>query len=367
MFTLEDAQVPFGSDYSEAKQKFLDACRDQKMEVEEYLHPLLGITGEKLASHAVRIGRADAENLVIIVSGTHGLEALAGSGFQTAYVRQYPHLNIPGGTAILLVHMINPWGCSWRRRQNEDNVDLNRSFIDRAGPLPANPVYDELHPIVVGTSSEIPAGEDPAVRAFFGGRDEWAAVGAIMTGQHAYPDGIGYCGSKPSWAERTLSAILSRYADKAQRVAIIDIHTGVGPYGHGSLYSLAPSGSAELARARAWYGQSLDSLKDGEAAYPTQGELVNWISAQVPGEATGVVIEYGTFDLSQFIKLEIDDARIWREGRQNSEQAGVLRQKLQHHFVPATDDWYQSIVFRAFQITEMAIRGLNGDGNGIAD
>ena len=37
----------------------------------------------------------------------------------------------PGaGTAVVLIHMLNPWGAAWQRRHNEDNIDLNRSFVD---------------------------------------------------------------------------------------------------------------------------------------------------------------------------------------------------------------------------------------------
>ena len=45
-----------------------------------------------------------------------------------------------------MVHAINPHGFAWLRRVTEENVDLNRNFVDHGGPHPANDAYDALHP-----------------------------------------------------------------------------------------------------------------------------------------------------------------------------------------------------------------------------
>ena len=44
----------------------------------------------------------------------------------------------------MLIHAINPHGFAWLRRVTEDNVDLNRNWIDFDQPAPANPAYDAL-------------------------------------------------------------------------------------------------------------------------------------------------------------------------------------------------------------------------------
>ncbi len=33
-------------------------------------------------------------------------------------------------TGALLIHALNPYGFAWTRRVTEDNVDLNRNFVD---------------------------------------------------------------------------------------------------------------------------------------------------------------------------------------------------------------------------------------------
>ena len=52
-------------------------------------------------------------------------------------------------TALVLVHANNPHGFAHQRRVNEDNIDLNRNFIDFDAKTPESPEYAELHPALV--------------------------------------------------------------------------------------------------------------------------------------------------------------------------------------------------------------------------
>ncbi len=55
----------------------------------------------------------------------------------------------PGDLRVVLVHAFNPYGFSWVRRVNEDNVDLNRNFVDWSQPPPANEDYGGLAHLLV--------------------------------------------------------------------------------------------------------------------------------------------------------------------------------------------------------------------------
>ena len=61
-----------------------------------------------------------------------------------------PQVDLAGDNlSIVLLHASNPYGFAWGRRVNEDNVDLNRNFVDFDAPLPENPGYNEIrHGIV---------------------------------------------------------------------------------------------------------------------------------------------------------------------------------------------------------------------------
>ena len=81
------------------------------------------------------LGPADAASVLVTISATHGVEGFCGSGVQVATFAQ--RQNVPAGMALVAVHAINPYGFAWLRRVTEDNVDLNRNFIDHSSKLPA--------------------------------------------------------------------------------------------------------------------------------------------------------------------------------------------------------------------------------------
>ena len=101
------------------------------------------------------IGDAKAERLLIMTSATHGAEGFCGSGCQLALLDDAPMLARArdSGVALLLVHAVNPYGFSWIARTDEGNVDLNRNAQPFDGrPLPENPGYAALHPLLLPES-----------------------------------------------------------------------------------------------------------------------------------------------------------------------------------------------------------------------
>jgi hypothetical protein len=48
--------------------------------------------------------------------------------------------------ALLLIYAVNPYGFSHLRRVNEDNIDLNRNFLNFEQTLPVNSGYAVVHP-----------------------------------------------------------------------------------------------------------------------------------------------------------------------------------------------------------------------------
>src|SRR4051812_22058337 len=129
--------------YREAREDFLDAARAAGTRMTSTVHPERGLDDEELFVDVAEIGPADAADVVVVVSGTHGVEGYLGSALQR---RHLASLDAGGasGPAIVFVHALNPYGFSWVRRVNEDNVDLNRNFVDWSLPLHENVEYAEL-------------------------------------------------------------------------------------------------------------------------------------------------------------------------------------------------------------------------------
>ena len=74
----------FSQSYREARDKFLAATEAAGLDLHPHLHPLLGRDGETLAMDVVLDGARDADALLLITSGCHGVEGYCGSGAQIA-------------------------------------------------------------------------------------------------------------------------------------------------------------------------------------------------------------------------------------------------------------------------------------------
>ena len=73
---------------------------------------------------------------------------------------------------------------------------------------------------------------------------------------------------------RWLRDFVHQRLESVDRAAVIDLHTGLGPWSHAELISSEPAGSAALARQRSWWGQ-ITSLNEGTS-----------VSAEITGECS---------------------------------------------------------------------------------
>ena len=134
--------------YEESRSRFLTAASAAGASVTSYEHPDRGLAGETLAIDVASIGPDDATAVLLIVSGTHGVEGFTGSALQHHWLDR--HLgDRPGDVRVVMLHAFNPYGFSWVRRVNEDNVDLNRNFVDWSQPPPANEDYGGIAHLLV--------------------------------------------------------------------------------------------------------------------------------------------------------------------------------------------------------------------------
>ncbi len=198
-------------------------------EIRSWLNPKgLGSQGEKLYLDTARFGPADAENMLVLIAGTHGVESHCGSGAQIAWLRDGGPGKLPAKTGALLVHALNPHGFSWTRRVTEDNVDLNRNFVDHDKAYPANEGYLAIADAILPDAwNEATRAESERVfQAYAQKHGMFGLQSAISGGQYSHPDGIFFGGGKPTWSNRTLRAIARQELSQARQVAVIDFHTG---------------------------------------------------------------------------------------------------------------------------------------------
>lgn len=355
----------FSSDYAEARQRFLKAAGHLGCYIQSFINPAgPGRGGEDLCMDAALFGDASAPALLVTTSGVHGEEGYCGSGCQTALLSDLPLLDRAraGGVAILAIHAVNPYGFSWGRRGNEDNIDLNRNFCDFSRPLRDNPYYGDLHPLLVPEIWPPPPENEQAIEAFISREGGQAYRIGLMQGQHTHPEGLFYSGRDAAWSNVTLRGIMAGFGRGRQRIGWIDYHTGLGPYGHGEKIFVQDDRVA-YTRARSWWGLDVTAVSDPESStVDIDGTVSQALLEECPDvpERTFMALEYGTVPLDQ-VALALRGDR-WLAARPDADPVvrQALRQQHRQAFYPDHDDWRGAVLGQSRVSLLQAIIGLSG-------
>lgn len=353
----------FSESYAEARAKFCAAAATVGGAIRSWLNPhALGPDGGKLHLDTARFGPADADKMLVMISSTHGVEGHCGSGAEIAWLRTGGPARLPKDTGALLVHAINPYGFAWTRRVNEDNVDLNRNFVDHDKGYPGNEGYLALADALLPRdwSAECLAESQRVLDAYAQKHGAFALQGAISGGQHSHPDGIFFGGLKPTWSNRTIRAIAREELGRARRVAVIDYHTGLGPFGHGELICTVSPTAKSYKRARAWYGDELTSPEVGTSSSAVvTGAMTDAFPQELPdAEVTSVAIEYGTYPVPDVLNAVRADNWLHQRGDLASPVGKTIKADMRERFFPAGDKWREMVWTRADQTIGWALEGL---------
>jgi uncharacterized protein DUF2817 len=355
-------EAAFAQSYAEARTKFVAAAEGCGLDVEVHAHPLLGRDGETLALDVARDGPAEAAALLILSSGCHGVEGFCGSGVQVALLRDadWRAAVREAGVAVLYLHALNPYGFSWWRRTTQENVDLNRNFHDFSKPLPHNAAYDEIAHWLVPTQWPPSAQVQSALARWVAERGPAAYQAAVSAGQYEYSEGLFYGGHNPTWSHHALRQVLRDHGRRCARLGWIDLHTGLGPSGHGERILACRDDAQALARARAWWGPEVTSIYDGSSTSALLTGMM-WLAAyeECPqAEYTGIALEYGTLPLPDV--LDALRAEQWLENHPEvgAPQHDAIKRRMREAFYTDTPQWKRRIVEQAAAAGRQALAGL---------
>lgn len=353
----------FAQNYVEARDKFLAAAKARGAAVTRHVHPVeRGAAGEELSMDVALLGREDAPGLLLLISATHGVEGFCGSGCQVALLHDETFLSAVdrAGVRVLMLHALNPFGFSHLRRANEDNADLNRNFVDFTKPLPVSAAYAEIHHWLLPATWPPPPDSEALLGAWVAQHGAKAYQAAVSGGQYQYPDGAFFGGSKPAWSNRTLRAILREHAASRRCLGWIDFHTGLGPRGHGEKIYAGTNDRADIARAKAWWGEDVTSFFDGTS---TSAALtgINGAAArdECPNTAfAGIALEYGTYPMEQI--LQSFRAEHWLHNHPDAPagQRAEIKRRFRDMFYVDADDWKEMVYAQALEGSLKAIGEL---------
>jgi hypothetical protein len=359
-----DESAAFARDYADARSRFRLACDRAGLAMRAYANPEKGPGDETLTCDVAWGGRLGAPKVLVLIAATHGVEGFCGSGAMVDWLNSGGAAKVPDDIGVLLVHALNPHGFAWLRRVTEEGVDLNRNCVDFAQPLPENAAYDGLADAIAPAALEGSAFEaaERTIADFIARHGKLAYQEVLAGGQYRHPDGLFYGGREPSWARRTLDAIIEDFAlAERQLVAVIDFHTGLGPSGQGEVISGHRPGTAGNGWAQAWHGAELANPFAGDSVSTVNHGLIEELWIRRLGErVVFVTLEYGTVPIEQVVKALREDQWLHTHGRPTwgSGETGRIKQAMKDAFHASTPKWKAMVLSRAHEIIERTLAGL---------
>lgn len=337
----------FSPDYVIARERFRVAARAAGASLHALPLDAAGPDGGSLTIDIAWLGDAAAHRVLLHSSGLHGVEAFAGSAIQLALLAHPPALS--ADCALLIAHVLNPWGMAWLRRANENNVDLNRNFLGGGETWSGAPeIYRRLDSLLNPPS---PPGFD-----FFYPRALWHAlrVGfaplsqAVAQGQYEFPRGLFYGGSALQPGPRRYLDWIARHLAHARYVFALDVHTGLGRRGEETLLpeSDCATAAGELGSA---LGRTLARAgQHDHATYTVRGSMGSMIASVLRDAAVDFVVqELGTRP-PLFVFHALREENRWHHYGGGGIDHPV-KQRLQEALCPTAVRWRTQVVRRGVE------------------
>lgn len=362
----------FSGSYQDARASFLDAAAEASAEIQSFQHPTATDTdGSALHIDTAWVGPRDAKSVMVMISGTHGPESYTGAAIQLAWLRAHKGF-ASSSMAMLLIHGANPYGWAHGSRTTENNVDLNRNFIDHAHPPEPSPLTEPVQTLLSHANASGPrfgkiVFEFLKMTLRVGMK---RMVNTISDGQYTHAQGIGYGGNSAEWSNQVICDVLTSQLHQAHQVSIIDWHTGIGDYGKPCFLCFDDPESEAWQRALQWWGsgveQSSASYSSGERP-DYQGLLINAardIAQSLNARTTSAVIEFGTYPNHKMLKgLLIDRWLRFDANDASAETRARLQQQMLQLFYPDDQQWREGVLRSAAQIIEQSLAGLEAMGH----
>jgi len=353
----------FSADYAEARGKFRDAASLSGAKLRSHRNPTISPTGVELTTDTAWLGPERPARLLIVMSGTHGVEGFCGSGVQVGLLKSGLALERPPDMALLFIHAISPSGFAAIRRVTDDNIDLNRNFVDHSQPYPENPGYDELRDALC-PEDWAPEGRrnaDAVLAAYQKAHGFMAFQTAISTGQYVDPKGLFFGGHAPAWSNLTFRNIINTHARGIPHVAFMDLHSGLGPYGVGEIINNHVAGHPGYQRVKDWFGNEATSEEEGDSVSAQLRGTSNFALDEVltPQVITAIALEYGTIPPLDLLEALRAENWLYRRGSLDSKQGREIKAQLRAAFYADKDDWKKMVWERADDVFRRTIAGMS--------
>lgn len=352
---------PFSPNYRIARDRFREAATRLDARLETFAVDARGPAGEDLTIDVALIGDPHARSAVVVASGLHGIEGFFGAAIQLAWMAVLEDdRTLPHSSAIVLVHAINPFGFAWRRRCDEQNIDLNRNFLRPGEPYEGAPQgYRELHGLL--NPSSPPSRLEPfRLKAAWNiwRRGMTALKSAVAVGQYEYGSGLFFGGRGPAPSTRLIQEKFQLWLGGAKDIVQIDLHSGLGGFGRYKLLLVEPTDSPLLSWYRQNFGDGVVEPVTGGIAYPARGTMGKWLTDDCTEKGYRfryLNAEFGTHPIVRVLgalRAENGAHHYCEAGHPAYERA---KKELLECFCPRSTAWRQTVIAAGIRILRAAV------------
>lgn len=317
----------FSDNYFIARQRFIQSAKTKGYGLETFRHPLSDRFPAEIATDTARMGPDDARRVLFISSGLHGTELTTGSGIQLGLLEEIGTW-LPEATAIVFIHALNPYGSAAMTRTDENNVDPNRNNLTSFDSLPENPDYDDLHDALCPAAWSGPERDaaEARIAAYITANGFEKFSRNVLAGQYTHPDGLFFGGTTRSWTIANFAEIVARHGAGAGRLAIADIHTGLGEYG-----------TLEVLRRDETPRENADWKKIRNLACDVLDDVA---CLQAPIK---IILEFGTYPVQQIVTMHRADTWLKFHGDLHTPLGRRIKAELRDALFCDDPDWLEAV------------------------
>lgn len=344
----------FITDYNEIRNNFMS--HGLELEAEMFTHTI--DKDDDLYIDTMYIKPKNEENLILISTGVHGIEAYIGATMlEVFFAEVMPTIDLDS-TGVAIVSNVNPYGVKYGRRFNENNVDLNRNFIYDWNEF--NLSSNEYYPIVVDFLEPTNQIGNIAVhdinffskliyQAIFNGVD--TVTNALLTGQYEFENGVYYGGNSDQKSTEYLKQVFDTVADSNYKnIIYIDIHSGYGSRYDMTIFNSGfdPMTEAEAVEA---YGYNNIIAHDSPEFYLTTGDTTEYFYKTIKDhqELYATAFEFGTLGDSLLdsifsLKYTVEENQNNKNPTNNNTSQDVIDLRYMEMFFPSEVKWREIAV-----------------------
>jgi hypothetical protein len=144
-----------------------------------------------------------------------------------------------------------------------------------------------------------------------------------------------------------------------RRLAVIDLHTGLGPWGYGELIGSGSSGDV-WERLQRWYGPEVTRPGLGPSSSSVvSGSVPVFLRRMLPAvELTYLALEFGTRPIDQVLAALRADAWLHAVPDRPTPHREAIRRQVRDAFLIDSPAWRAAVYGRCADVVLRACRGL---------